>query len=147
MLVLELQNEHDKAIRAHGCSEFPHECCGFLLGHDTHAVRQIQSVQPATNDREQSVQHNRFVINPEVFMKVDRAARRQGWDLLGVYHSHPNASARPSQYDLEHAWPVYSYLIVSVRDGCCDQMTSWVLRPERDGFDEQIVNISRSMET
>jgi proteasome lid subunit RPN8/RPN11 len=116
------------------------------LGRDGSGARQIQLVQPAINDREQPARHNRFVISPEAFIRADKMARQHGWDVLGFYHSHPDAPARPSQYDLEHAWPVYSYVIVSVRAGRYEKMASWVLRDDRSGFDEQIVNIARPME-
>ena len=58
--------------------------------------------------------------------------------------SHPNAPARPSQYDLNHAWPFYSYVIVSIMDKTADIMTSWILKDDRSAFDEE--NIARKGE-
>ena len=58
-----------------------------------------------------------------------------GADLLGFYHSHPDHPARPSQYDLDHAWPFFSYIIVSVAGGVPQDMTSWRLRDDRSTFD------------
>ena len=58
-------------------------------------------------------------------------------DLLGFYHSHPDHPARPSQYDLDHAWPFFSYIIVAVRAGTPEDMTSWRLREDRSAFDEE----------
>jgi proteasome lid subunit RPN8/RPN11 len=137
MLQLHIQPDHDRAIRDHGRRAFPHECCGFLLGRDGDGGRIIDRVIPATNSRGEEELHNRFTITPEAFMAADKAARAAKLDVLGFYHSHPNAPARPSAYDLDHAWPVYSYIIVSVRDGEPREMTSWVLRDDRSGFDEQ----------
>jgi len=146
MLPLELQPGHDQAIRQHGQGALPNECCGFLLGHDQNGVRRIVSVVPAINERIPQQQHNRFSITPEAYMKADKAAREQKLELLGFYHSHPNAPARPSQYDLDHAWPVYSYLIVSVRDGNAREMTSWVLRDDRSEFEKQSIMIAQPQE-
>jgi proteasome lid subunit RPN8/RPN11 len=61
--------------------------------------------------------------------------------MIGIYHSHPNAPARPSQFDLDHAWPLYSYVIVSVLDGASDAMTSWLLKDDRSAFDEETIRI------
>ena len=137
MLQLQLEREHDHAIRAHAQRAYPHECCGFLLGCDEGQARRIVRVVEAQNDRGESQQHNRFTITPEAFMRADKAARAERLDVLGFYHSHPNAPARPSAYDLEHAWPVYSYIILAVADGEPAEMTCWLLRDDRGGFDEQ----------
>ena len=146
MLHLELESRHDQAVRQQGQDAFPNECCGFLLGRDRNGVRRIVSVVPAINDRSPQQQYNRFSITPEAYMEADKAARQQELELLGFYHSHPNAPARPSQYDLDHAWPVYSYLIVSVRDGNAREMTSWVLRDDRSTFDQQSITIIQPQE-
>ena len=58
-------------------------------------------------------------------------------ELLGFYHSHPDHPARPSQYDLDHAWPFFSYIIVSVRGGVPEDMTSWRLQEDRSAFDQE----------
>jgi proteasome lid subunit RPN8/RPN11 len=142
MQPIQLQPEHDKAIRAHGVDAFPHECCGFLLGYDADDVRRIVRVTEAVNRRGAPEKHNRFTISPEAFLQAEKTARAEKLDVLGFYHSHPNAPARPSQYDVDHAWPVYSYIIVSVRDGVPEAMTSWVLQEDRSGFDPQPIAIA-----
>lgn len=141
MARVELTSQHDETIRRHGQETFPHECCGFLLGRDEGELRRIVTVMPATNSRGERELHNRFTITPEAFLQADKAARANGLDVVGFYHSHPNAPARPSQYDLEHAWPVYSYVIVSVREGEPKEMTSWQLREDRSAFDEEPIGL------
>lgn len=136
MALLHLRPDDDAAIRAHGVRAYPHECCGFLLGSDEDANRRIVQALPATNIRGEEELHNRFTISPEAFMQADKAARAQSVDILGFYHSHPNAPARPSAYDLEHAWPVYSYVIIAVEAGHPAEMTCWVLKDDRSEFDE-----------
>ena len=139
MLPLKLQNDHDLAIREHGQRAFPHECCGFLLGRDDGDVRHLVSVLPSLNDRGDAELHNRFTSSPEAFMRADKQARSAGLDVLGFYHSHPDAPAKPSQYDLDHAWPVYSYIIVAVEKGQAVKMTCWVMEDDRSGFNEQTI--------
>ena len=73
-------------------------------------------------------------------MKTERRAAELGAELLGFYHSHPDHPARPSQYDLDHAFPTFSYIIVSVRDGTPEDMTSWRLRDDRSAFDPEELN-------
>ena len=138
---LQLQPDHDRDIRDHASQAYPHECCGFLLGRDEGDLRRISRIMAADNDRGDAEQHNRFTISPDAFRLADKAARADGLDILGFYHSHPDGEARPSAYDLEHAWPVYSYIIVAVEKAPPGQMTCWVLRDDRSQFDQQDISI------
>jgi proteasome lid subunit RPN8/RPN11 len=76
-------------------------------------------------------------VRPDDYRQAERQAREAGGDLLGFYHSHPDHPARPSQYDLDHAWPSFSYVIVSVQNGEPTDMTSWRLREDRSVFDQE----------
>src|SRR4029079_19479040 len=60
--------------------------------------------------------------------------------LLGFYHSHPDHPARPSQYDLDHAWPTFAYIIVAVAQGKSEAMTVWYLKEDSSAFDEGELN-------
>jgi proteasome lid subunit RPN8/RPN11 len=83
----------------------------------------------------------RFLVRPTDYRDAERAATAEGLDLLGFYHSHPDHPARPSQYDLDHAWPSFSYVIVSVMAAVPSDLRSWKLREDRSAFDEEsIVN-------
>ena len=81
----------------------------------------------------------RFLIRPDDYRAAEKRARESGLELLGFYHSHPDHPARPSQYDLDHAWPSFSYVIVSVIGGEDQLLTSWRLRNDRATFDEENV--------
>src|SRR5271169_191898 len=80
-----------------------------------------------------------FSITPEDFRAAERAAAERGLDLLGWYHSHPDHPARPSEFDREHAWPWYSYVIVSVDGGVPKDLTSWQLEDDRSKFQPEVV--------
>ena len=129
-----LTPEHDASIRAHAAQDYPHECCGFLVGAFSEGTVTVARTQPAANTRTDSPR-NRFEINPADLMRVDRLARQDGLTVVGFYHSHPDAPARPSEFDREHAWPTYCYIIVSVVAGQPQEMTNWLLRDDRTAFD------------
>lgn len=125
-------------IRRHGEGTFPHECCGLLLGRWSSDEREVVKLQALDNEREDS-RHNRFLITPETILRADRAARAEGLDVIGFYHSHPDAPAQPSDYDREHAWPSYSYVIVSIQKGQAAELTSWTLAEERTHFNPETI--------
>ena len=132
-------------VRAHGAETYPHECCGALLGRDSEfenqeAVREVLGLFPLVNRREDSPR-NRFSVTAEDVLDADKAAQAQGLDVVGWYHSHPDNPARPSQYDREHAWPWYSYIIISVQNGAPQDMTSWRLNDDRQEFSPEGIEI------
>jgi proteasome lid subunit RPN8/RPN11 len=142
--VLRMREELSERIRAHGVETYPHECCGALLGRDGDGAREIAEIVPLTNQRNDSPR-NRFSITPEDVHSAETAARRAGLDLIGWYHSHPDAPARPSEFDREHAWPWYSYIIVSVQQRVAREMNSWRLADDRGHYDpEEIVIDARA---
>ena len=127
-----------EAIRTHGEETFPEECCGFMLRRGewrrSHGVGIAPGGATTGKTRRGTTASS---SRPEEFMKSEKTARSKGLDVVGFYHSHPNAPARPSQYDLDHAWPFYSYVIVSIQDGSADAMTSWRLAEGRNEFTEE----------
>ena len=119
------------AIRAHGRETFPHECCGALVGADNF----VKDVVALPNTTEEGPRR-RFLVRPTDYREAERRAAELGGELLGFYHSHPDHPARPSQYDLDHAWPTFAYIIVSVMAGQPADMTVWYLKDERSSFEE-----------
>jgi proteasome lid subunit RPN8/RPN11 len=135
-----LEARHRQAIEAHGEETYPHECCGFLLGRQQDGAKVVQEVWPAANARDDSPQ-NRYLIPPEEMLRVEKESRRRGVEILGFYHSHPDVAARPSEYDRQHAWPWYSYLIVSVRAGQAAELNAWVIPEDQDQFSAEQLEI------
>lgn len=135
-------------IRTHGTEAYPHECCGALLGRDSQAtdpnvMREVLALLPLVNRRDDSPR-NRFSVTAEDVLDADRAAQKQGLEVIGWYHSHPDHPARPSQYDQDHAWPWYSYVIVSIENGSPQEMTSWRLDDDRHAFSPEGIEIRHS---
>ena len=119
------------AIRRHGEETFPHECCGALIGHDG----RVATIVPLPNTTEEGPRR-RFMVRPSDYRLAEQRATELGAALLGFYHSHPDHPARPSQYDLDHAWPTFAYVIVSVMSKAASDMTVWFLKEDRSSFDE-----------
>ncbi len=155
-MTLRLNQAQVEAIRRHGAGDYPNECCGILLGHANGAQKEVSEVVPLPNlrsepERAQELlplaapgresERNRFLIDPREQLRVEKDARARRLDVLGYYHSHPDHPARPSEYDRDHAWPWYSYLIVSVERGQAKDMTSWVLADDRSRFNPEQVEI------
>ena len=141
---LQLTTHHDEAVRAHAAKDYPHECCGFLVGRAEGENVIVTRTVPAANTREDSPR-NRFEIDPGDLVKTDRAARAEGLGVVGFYHSHPDAPARPSEFDREHAWPGYCYVIVSVRQGQPAEMRNWKLAEDHQAFTEDEITITEEI--
>lgn len=136
--MIRLTEEQAAAIRAHGERDYPYECCGLLVGRfDAGGVKEVSETYPISNAREEEAKRTRFLIRPGELLRGERHARSRGLDVVGFYHSHPDVAAVPSAYDLEHAWPTYSYVVVSVRAGRAADLRSWEMEPDRSRFNEE----------
>lgn len=132
----------ERTIRDEAARAYPEECCGVLLGRDGEAgseLRRVLEVRPVANAR-QGERGRRYLIAPEALLGIEKEAREQGLDVVGFYHSHPDHRAEPSDFDREHAWPWYSYVIVPVRRGAPGMPRSWRLADDRSGFHEETTN-------
>ena len=136
-----MSNDHEKVlivgddvarhIKNHCRETYPNECCGALIGTDN-VVGECFSLPNTTEEGPR----RRFLVSPDDYRAAERRATKSGHELIGFYHSHPDDQARPSQYDLDHAWPVFAYVIIAVEKGEPSAMTSWRLREDRSAFDE-----------
>ena len=137
--MITIANEQLKEIREHGVRDYPYECCGLLLGRFRADGKVVTETYPISNAREESAKRNRFLIEPKELMRGEQYARSRDLEVVGFYHSHPDHPAEPSQFDLDHAWPNMSYLIISVRQGQPKEARSWRLKADRSGYDEEFV--------
>jgi len=141
--VITLEEERLREIRRHGVADYPYECCGLLLGRfEKDGGKVVLETYPISNAREESAKRNRFLIQPEELLKGERYARSRKLEVVGFYHSHPDSPAVPSQYDLEHAWPTYSYIIVKTVESEALDLFSWEQRPDRSQFDPEEITIT-----
>ena len=129
-------------IRDHALEGYPNEVCGFLIGAtgESDEERSVKRVRPAPNTFDGN-KRNRFVIHPKELMEVEDELESTKDKVLGFYHSHPDYPAAPSLFDQEHAWPWYSYVVVSVLAKKMGHLTSWRLKEDRSDFLEETVVI------
>ena len=136
--MIQLREANRLEIAAHAERDYPYECCGLLLGSfGADGTKLVAETYPISNAREEEAKRNRFLIRPEELMRGEKYAARKELEVLGFYHSHPDHPAVPSQYDLEHAWPVYSYMVVSVRAAQAEDLRSWEMEFDRSRFNEE----------
>ena len=131
-MAITLRKSVGDAIRAHGVETYPNECCGAMYGREG-VVSEVFKLPNTTEEGPR----RRFLVRPGDYREAESKAAELGLDLMGFYHSHPDHPARPSQYDLDHAWPFFSYVIVSVHQAVPQDMTSWLLQDDRSAFSEE----------
>ncbi|MEZ5424998.1 MAG: M67 family metallopeptidase [Pyrinomonadaceae bacterium] len=137
--MISINNKLIEQIERHGESTFPHECGGMLIGRFEDGRKEVVELLPMENAMEESERHNRVLILPKDVLRAERHAREKKLDVIGYYHSHPNDRAVPSQFDLDHALPVWSYIIVSVLNGKAADVRSWEMEADRSRFNEEEV--------
>ena len=105
---------------------YPHETCGLMIGtQDGDGVRVRRVVQAANLNTERA--RDRYELDPQAMMTADVAARAEGLDVVGIWHSHPDHPAKPSETDRAKAWEGWSYVIVSVNEAGVADLRSWRL--------------------
>lgn len=130
------------AIAQHARDEYPDECVGLLVGHVADGVVSADDVIALANrwtadvplsDAEQlHSRRDRFMLDPRDYLRADRAARARGCDVVGVYHSHPDHPAEPSERDRVGAQGVgasasFAFLIQSVTADGAGTLRAWLL--------------------
>jgi proteasome lid subunit RPN8/RPN11 len=148
-----LSNSHILSIRTHGESTYPNECCGLLLGRVTGGVKTLVEVLPVQNawvseaedcwpEQKQLTERRRYAIAPADMLKAMKQGRDRALEIIGIYHSHNDCSAIPSEFDRAGAWPQYSYIIVSVMQGTPTDLYSWILDGEGNFQSEEILTVA-----
>ena len=132
-MTLVLEPRHVDAIRRHGEADYPREACGLIGGTAEDGRKVAVTIVPLRNGLDDTP-NNRYLIDPDAFRCAQDKLDRDGLEVIGVYHSHPDHPPAPSAYDREHAWPWFSYVIVEIRRGQAGDHQSWVLADDREAF-------------
>ncbi len=144
MGILHISRAVYRELRAHGEETYPHECCGALLGRPGPDGWLVAAALRAGNIRTDSA-HNRYQIAPAELVRIEREARRQGLEIAGFYHSHPDHPAQWSPTDFAEAhWIGCSYVITEVAHGKAAQTNSFLLAgrtEENKQFEPQTIRI------
>ncbi|MEH1873622.1 M67 family metallopeptidase [Nostoc sp.] len=151
--MIRFSQEDLQTIRTHAESTYPEECCGIILGYLASGGKIVVEVIPTENawnteavaefagEHTAESKRRQYAIAPEVMLKIQREARNKSLNIIGIFHSHPDHVAIPSECDRLYAWQGYSYIIVSVQNGKAGELQSWSL-DDTDHFQtEAIENI------
>ncbi len=145
-------------MKTHAERVYPEECCGLLLGQLKDNIKTLIEVLPTKNSwnnetaevfqtiegvvQASSTKRNRFSIAPDEMFKAQKQARDRNLDIIGIYHSHPDHPAVPSECDRAIAWSQYSYIIISVQQGVACDILSWSLDSDRHFQSEEILTVN-----
>ena len=119
---------------------YPLECVGFLFGAENGNERHLMLARPVVNSMEGD-QRRRFLVDPKDYLAAEKYSVTNNIGLLGIYHSHPDHPARPSEHDLKQAVPYFSYIILAIKEGELAQYTSWQLN-DHGQFEEESIEIN-----
>ena len=117
-----LSKQHADEMIAHAKADAPNECCGILAGVDG----EVKQIYRARNSEASPVKYN---IDSKDQFRIQKEMEANGWDYLGLYHSHTFSEAYPSPTDVRLAtykdeatgekqtiWPGVLYFLVSLRE-------------------------------
>ncbi len=138
-MVLLLSKDEMEKIVTQSESSYPTECCGLLIGLEG-SERKVQEARPCLNAASEEARI-RYKIDPRTLIEAERELVNSGKLILGIYHSHPDYPAHPSKFDLDHAWPWYSYLVLSVKRGHFIEAASWRLSKNLTDFQSEELKI------
>ncbi|MBQ8879000.1 MAG: M67 family metallopeptidase [Lachnospiraceae bacterium] len=130
--MLILQNDAMEKIRFYAQKEYPKECCGIMLGRRFGEQRIVYKVIPTRNMMDERRITTCFLINPLEIVKAELQAEEKKHEIIGFYHSHTDYEAVTSSADVNQMIAGYSYPIVSVKNGICDQVRSFEKRIQTD---------------
>jgi proteasome lid subunit RPN8/RPN11 len=125
--MIRIEKEAWQTMVQHAESAYPRECCGVMLGHAGDSLRQVTLALPCRNVYEGD-QKDRFTIHAGDMNDADKKARQLGLDVVGMFHSHPDCDAYFSPTDLANSWPVYSNVVLSVKNGRFDHAASFITK-------------------
>lgn len=134
--MIRLKSADIEEIKQIAQKTYPHECCGVMVGSVENGVKTVTELIPAENQRTDSPA-NRYLITPDLLNELEKKLKGTDRAIVGFFHSHPDVPAQPSTYDQDHAWPWYSYVIVSVNKGQAGEIHNWKLRDDRSAFDAE----------
>jgi proteasome lid subunit RPN8/RPN11 len=138
--MLQISKDVLRRIYAHMEETYPHECCGLIIGTMKGKLRVAETSRRCGNlNTERAV--DRYELDPQDMLAVQKEFQDGPLDIIGIYHSHPDHPSRPSQFDTDHAWPGWSYMIASVVHGKVTGAQSWELNESERRFDEEPMEI------
>ena len=131
---------------AHAMAELPNESCGFLAGVDG-KVTHLYLVR----NEEHELPTIRYVMDSQQQLQAQNDIDDHGWEVVAIYHSHPQGPPHPSATDRARAflpdpasgervavYPTAAYVIVSLQDGAHPSVRAFRLGPDAS-VEEEVV--------
>lgn len=134
--MLSIESQPFAEMKAHAEATYPNECVGAMIGTITDGNKVVESALQLENSAEGS-QRAYYQLSPDHLMKADRAAREQGKEMIGIYHSHPDCDAYFSETDLKNSCPWYSFVVLSIQKGKFDHANSWLPDADQSHADKE----------
>jgi proteasome lid subunit RPN8/RPN11 len=141
-MILKIASAIMEQIQQHGEEAYPGEGAGFMLGRSNVDFREVTAILRLPNAREESAQHNRYLLTPQDMLHSEQKAEKLGLEVIGVFHSHPDHPNQPSKFDRQWAMPWFSYIITTVNQGKALASRSWRLSDDRERFLEEMIEIT-----
>ena len=138
-MAIEINKNELVKIQSHGKETYPEESCGVLIGTSSPTPRVIEARRVVNINL--GSKKRRYNIDPVEYMNIEKELDGVNSEILGIYHSHPDHPSKPSEFDLNHALPNFSYVILSVTNGERGKLTSWRLNSTREEFCEEQITI------
>jgi proteasome lid subunit RPN8/RPN11 len=149
---------HRQQIIEHATRTYPEECCGILLGtidRQTYrktlieiletqnawseaAIAALSDLPALARSQDATSRRDRYWIDPQDLLKTQKLGRDRGLQVIGIYHSHPDHPAIPSECDRLLAWAEYVYVIVSVSHDGAIEFQGWILNEQHQFISEPI---------
>lgn len=121
---------------SHAEKTYPNECCGAMFGANNGSGKTVQ-VAVALKNVFEGEQHARYELRNEDLLTADNEARKRGMELIGIFHSHPDADAYFSATDLANSSPWHSFVVLSVKRGKFDHANSFLPDLDRTKADKE----------
>jgi proteasome lid subunit RPN8/RPN11 len=122
--VIATQNAWDETVAL----ELQHS--DLQIAPSPYSSGQDQAPDQVPGQAPDQARRDRYWIDPRDLLNAQKTARSRSLQIIGIYHSHPDHPAVPSETDRVLAWATYSYLIVSVQQGKAVETLSWQLDSE-----------------
>jgi [CysO sulfur-carrier protein]-S-L-cysteine hydrolase len=120
--VLEIERTFFEEMVEHGLAGFPNEACGLLAGKEGRPVKFF----PMTNQDASPVSYR---LDPKEQLRVFTEIDDEGWELLGIFHTHTHSEAYPSETDLKQAfYPEATYLVMSLSDRANPELRGFTMQ-------------------
>jgi proteasome lid subunit RPN8/RPN11 len=127
--MIRIQAQPWEQMVAHAQETYPDECVGVMLGEISDETKLV-TISKRMENVHDGPRQARYELSPADLLAADREARSLKLDVIGIYHSHPDADAYFSQTDLKNSCPWYSFVVLSIKNGKFDHANSFL--PDAD---------------